>query len=227
MLTLRCVSVLFKGKRLLSSLNLHLSPGELCVLVGGNGVGKSSLASALAADSRYAVGGVVNFRGANVSGAASLAIARLGVFMAFQHPVEIPGVMFVHFIKLAASKLNAELLTTLPSKLSALTTFLNLPVGLLYRPVNVGFSGGEARLFELVQMVALEPKLCVLDETDSGLDRERLQRYADLVLAFGVSSRIVLVITHNANVIRMLEPDSAYYLTSADFVNIRRALFAV
>ncbi|AUG34110.1 FeS assembly ATPase SufC [Candidatus Hodgkinia cicadicola] len=227
MLTLRCVSVLFKGKRLLSSLNLHLSPGELCVVVGRNGAGKSSLANALVADGRYVVGGVVNFRGANVSNAAGLAIARLGVFLAFQHPVEIPGVMFVHFIKLAVSKLNAELLITLPAKLSALTTFLNLPVGLLYRPVNVGFSGGEARMFELIQMVALEPKLCVLDETDSGLDRERVRCYASLVLAFGESSRVVLVITHNVSVVSMLAPDSVYYLTGADFVNIRRALYIV
>ncbi|ATW06117.1 FeS assembly ATPase SufC [Candidatus Hodgkinia cicadicola] len=227
MLALCCVSVLFKGKRLLSSLNLRLSPGELCVLVGRNGVGKSSLANALVADGRYGVDGIVNFRGADVSNAAGLAIARLGVFLAFQHPVEIPGVMFIHFIKLAVGKLNAGLLKTLPSKLSALTTFLSLPVSLLYRPVNVGFSGGEARMFELVQMVALEPKLCVLDETDSGLDRERLQCYASLVLAFGKSSRVVLVVTHNVSVIRMLAPDSVYYLTHAGFVNIRRALYIV
>lgn len=227
MLTLRCVSVAFKGKRLLSSLNLHLSPGELCVLVGRNGVGKSSLVNALVADGRYVVGGAVNFRGTDVSMAAGLAIARLGLFLAFQHPVEIPGVMFVHFIKLAASKLNAELLMTLPSKLSALTAFLSLPVGLLYRAVNVGFSGGEARLFELIQMVALEPKLCVLDETDSGLDRERVRCYASLVLAFGASSRVVLVVTHNVSVIRMLAPDSVYCLTSAGFVSVRRALYIV
>ncbi|AUG33811.1 FeS assembly ATPase SufC [Candidatus Hodgkinia cicadicola] len=227
MLTLRCVSVLFKGKRLLSSLNLHLSPGELCVLVGRNGAGKSSLANALVADGRYVVGGVVNFRGANISKAAGLVIARLGVFLAFQHPVEIPGVMFIHFIKLAVSKLNAELLTTLPAKLSALTTFLNLSVGLLYRPVNVGFSGGEARMFELIQMVALEPKLCVLDEADSGLDRERVQCYASLVLAFAESSRVVLVITHSVSVVSMLAPDSVYYLTDAGFVNIRSALYIV
>ncbi|AUG33922.1 FeS assembly ATPase SufC [Candidatus Hodgkinia cicadicola] len=108
-----------------------------------------------------------------------------------------------------------------------LTTFLNLSVGLLYRPVNVGFSGGEARVFELIQMVALEPKLCVLDETDSGLDRERAQCYASLVLAFAESSRAVLVITHSVSVVSMLAPDSVYYLTDAGFVNIRSALYIV
>ncbi len=227
MLTLRCVNISFRGKRLLSDLSLRLLPGELCVLVGSNGAGKSSLANALTADSRYAIGGVASFRGVNVSTAAGLILAKLGVFLAFQHPAEIPGVLFIHFIKLAVSKLSSRLLAALPLKLSMLTAFLKLSVGLLYRPVNIGFSGGERRMLELVQMVALEPTLCVLDEIDSGLDRGRLQHYLDLVLAFGAGARSVLVITHNASVIKTLAPDSAYCLTADGVVSIRRLLYAI
>ncbi|XXM90063.1 ATP-binding cassette domain-containing protein [Candidatus Hodgkinia cicadicola] len=227
MLVLRSASVSFKHARVLLGLNLRLAPGELCVLVGKNGVGKSSLANALVADDRYVVSGVVDFRGISVLSVNSLSIAKLGMFLAFQHPAEIPGVIFVQFVRLAVSRLNSRLLDVLPLKFSVLAAFLSLPTGLLYRPVNVGFSGGERRMLELLQMIALEPRLCILDETDSGLDRVRLKSYVELVFAFGSGGRSVLVITHNVGVIRALTPDSVYCLTRNGVINIRKALYGL
>ncbi|XXM93242.1 MAG: ATP-binding cassette domain-containing protein [Candidatus Hodgkinia cicadicola] len=227
MLLLRCANITFKAKQVLLNVSLRLLPGELCVLIGKNGIGKSSLVSALIADSRYAIAGIANFKGVSILSCTDLMLARLGVFLAFQHPVEIPGVLFIHFIKLAVSKLGVKLLATLPSKLSVLMSVLKLPAGLLYRPVNIGFSGGERRMLELVQMIALEPKMCILDETDSGLDYARVRVYLDLVLAFSASFRTVLIVTHSASVINALTPDSVYCLTNDSLINIRRTLYAV
>ncbi|XXN13712.1 MAG: ATP-binding cassette domain-containing protein [Candidatus Hodgkinia cicadicola] len=217
---------MFRANEVLSNISLRLIPGELCVLIGKNGVGKSSFANALAADSRYAIRGCASFKGVSLtSGVSSLVLAGLGLFLAFQHPAEIPGVVFIHFVKLAVSKLNYGELAALPLKLSALTLFFGLSTSLLYRPVNVGFSGGERRMLELVQMVALAPKMCILDETDAGLDRVRLRRYVELMLAFGASFRSVLIITHNINVVRELMPDSVYCLNSNGLIDIRRELY--
>ncbi|ATY93532.1 FeS assembly ATPase SufC [Candidatus Hodgkinia cicadicola] len=225
MLSLNGVSVYYKCRRVLTNLVLKLVPGELCVLVGKNGVGKTSFANALIADKRYNVDGSVILEDSNVRLADSLRLAKLGIFLAFQHPAEIPGVVFIHFVKLAVSKLNSRLVPSLPAKLSMLTEFLSLSTGLLHRAVNVGFSGGERRMLELVQMVALEPKVCILDETDSGLDRVRLQSYVDLVLAFGESFRTMLIITHNMSVVKLLKPDSVYCLVCNGIINITKLMY--
>ncbi|XXN19675.1 MAG: ATP-binding cassette domain-containing protein [Candidatus Hodgkinia cicadicola] len=225
MLTLIRVSISYRGVCICADLSLKLAPGELCVLIGKNGVGKSSLASVLVADKRYDVGGDVIVEDINVIPSSSLCLAKLGVFLAFQHPAEIPGVVFIHFVRLAVSKIRGQLLALLPARLLVLMTFLSLSTGLLYRPMNVGFSGGERRMLELIQMVLLEPRICILDETDSGLDRVRLRAYVDLVLAFGESFRTMLIITHSMDVIRMLRPDSVYCLTRGGVKNIMKLLY--
>ncbi|XXM93717.1 ATP-binding cassette domain-containing protein [Candidatus Hodgkinia cicadicola] len=222
---LRRINVAFKTKQILFGLSLSLMPGELSVLVGRNGVGKSSLANALIANRQYVVRGRASFRGVGMGSLTELEAAKLGCFMAFQHPVEIPGVLCVHFVKLAAAKAGRGLVSRLASKLSVLVCLLGVSSGLLYRPVNVGFSGGEKRALELIQMVALEPSMCVLDEVDSGLDRLRLIQFAEVVLAFEASFRSMLVITHSISFISALSPDSVYCLVNGKLVSFRRRLY--
>ncbi|XXM93399.1 ATP-binding cassette domain-containing protein [Candidatus Hodgkinia cicadicola] len=225
MLRLRRIDVAFKTKRILFGLSLSLMPGELSVLVGRNGAGKSSLANALIANRQYVVKGEASFRSVEMASLTELEAARLGCFMAFQHPVEIPGVLCVHFVKLAASRAGRGLVSCLPSKLSVLVALLGLSSKLLYRPVNVGFSGGEKRALELIQMVALEPNMCVLDEIDSGLDRLKLSQFVEVVLAFEASFRSILVISHSISFINALSPDSVYCLVNGRLLSLRRRLY--
>ncbi len=200
-------------------------PGELSVLIGRNGVGKSSFANALIANRQYVVKGKASFRGVEMGSLTELEAAKLGCFMAFQHPVEIPGVLCIHFIKLAVAKAGSGLASHLASKLSVLVGLLGVSSKLLYRPVNVGFSGGEKRALELIQMVVLEPSMCVLDEIDSGLDRLKLSKFAEVVLAFEASFRSILVITHSIGFVNALSPDSVYCLVNGKLVSFRRRLY--
>ncbi|MFP3039713.1 MAG: ATP-binding cassette domain-containing protein [Candidatus Hodgkinia cicadicola] len=217
MLVFRRVNIKLRSKLLLSDLNIRILTGEVSVLAGENGVGKSSLASAIAADTELSVEGEGGCFGVSWEGRSALKTARSGVFLAFQNPIEIPGVPYVHFLKLVVSRcahaVDDAHAVRLKAKLSTVCRLLKLDASLLYRPVNVGFSGGERRLFEMIQMVLMEPKLCVLDEPDSGLDSGRLEALADLILGFSVCGRAVLVITHSLKLLQLLSPDSLYCLT--------------
>lgn len=132
------------------------------------------------------------------------------MFLTFQAPVEIPGVLYAHFLKLVACRAGTA--PSLAYKLKLVLKLVGVSVRALSRPVNVGFSGGERRLLELVQMVVMEPDVCVLDEVDSGLDAHKLAILTKLVLAFGASRRCLLVITHSLDLMLALAPDSVYCL---------------
>ncbi len=224
MLVLKRANVRLKNKLVLVNLSVKILPGEMSVLVGENGIGKSSFANAIAAGGQHSIEGEGKCLDASLSGRSAVGAAKSGVFLAFQNPIEIPGVLYVHFLKLVASKISGGQMF-LKSKLLAVSELFKLDASLLHRPVNVGFSGGERRLFEMMQMVVIEPKLCILDEPDSGLDSNRLTAAAELILGFSVWGRSMLVITHSLKLLALLAPDSVFCLTKSGVLNYGRSAF--
>ncbi|MFP3037709.1 MAG: ATP-binding cassette domain-containing protein [Candidatus Hodgkinia cicadicola] len=184
--------------------------------MGNNGVGKSTLALALIADAKVTVEGSGHCCGLPWSGRTALETARSGVFLSFQNPVEMPGVLYCHFLKLIADRTNTG--ASLVTKLSLVNSLLKVRPSLLKRGVNTSFSGGERKLFELIQMLIMEPRLCILDEPDSGLDFSKIELVSNLVLSFGGTRRSLLVITHSRKLVASLKPDNIYLLTGSTLV---------
>ena len=177
MLTIKNLQVKVKDKQILKGINLEVKAGEVHAIMGPNGSGKSTLAKVLAGREEFEISdGSIEFEDQDISGLSPEERARLGIFLAFQYPVEIPGVSNVNFLKAATNAVRLaqgkqaldaiEFLTTVREKLAE----VDLGEDFLYRSLNTGFSGGEKKRNEILQMSLLEPKLAVLDETDSGLD---------------------------------------------------------
>jgi Fe-S cluster assembly ATP-binding protein len=212
-------------KDILRGINLKVSKGEIHAIMGPNGSGKSTLARALAGHPEIAVtGGSVTYNGTDLLELSPEDRAREGVFMAFQYPVEIPGVNNAYFLKAA---INAQRKHRGLSELDAMefmalvnekAKILHLDPTLLSRPVNEGFSGGEKKRNEIFQMAVLEPKLAVLDETDSGLDIDALKTVAEGVNAMRSPERAVIVITHYQRLLNYIEPDFVHVLQDGRIV---------
>src|ERR1051326_3761658 len=182
MLDIRNLQAGVEGKKILKGIDLQIKPGEVHAVMGPNGSGKSTLAQVLVGRKEYEVtGGEVNYNGKDLLDLDPEERAREGVFLAFQYPVEIPGVNSTYFLKAALNELRkhrgeeeldaVDFLTLVKEKMK----ILHLDPSLLNRPVNEGFSGGEKKRNEIFQMAVLEPKLAILDETDSGLDIDALR----------------------------------------------------
>lgn len=208
-----------EGKEILRGLDLEVRPGEVHAIMGPNGSGKSTLANVLAGREEYEVtGGSVDYRGHDLLEMAPEERAREGLFLAFQYPVEIPGVNNSYFLKAALnairthrgeSELDAmEFLKLVRSKLSS----VGMDESFLKRPVNEGFSGGEKKRNEILQMAVLEPKLAVLDETDSGLDIDALKTVADGVNRLRTPERSFVVVTHYQRLLNYIVPDFVHVL---------------
>ena len=207
------------GKAILKGLDLSIGPGEVHAIMGPNGSGKSTLAYVLTGREGYQVTeGQVLYQGRDLLAMAPEERAGEGVFLAFQYPVEIPGVPNTTFLKEA---LNAQRKHRGETPLDAMEfvklirrTIKDLGISdeLLKRPVNVGFSGGEKKRNEILQMAILEPKLAVLDETDSGLDIDALKTVADGVNALRAPERSTLVITHYQRLLNYIVPDRVHVL---------------
>jgi Fe-S cluster assembly ATP-binding protein len=206
-------------KDILRGINLSVKKGEIHAIMGPNGSGKSTLARALAGHPEIEVtGGTVTYNGKDLIELAPEDRAREGVFMAFQYPVEIPGVNNAYFLKAAINaqrkhrglpELDAmEFMALVKEK----AKILHLDPTLLSRPVNEGFSGGEKKRNEIFQMAVLEPKLAVLDETDSGLDIDALRTVAEGVNAMRSPERAIIVITHYQRLLNYIEPDFVHVL---------------
>jgi Fe-S cluster assembly ATP-binding protein len=207
------------GREILKGIDLALDAGEVHAIMGPNGSGKSTLSYVLAGREGYEVTrGRVRYRGADLLALAPDARARAGLFLAFQYPVEIPGVSGTTFLKTA---LNAVRKERGEGELDAMQ-FLKfvrakakrLEIGdeMLKRALNVGFSGGEKKRNEVLQMAVLEPTLAVLDETDSGLDIDALKIVADGVNALRATDRAMLVITHYQRLLEYIVPDRVHVL---------------
>jgi Fe-S cluster assembly ATP-binding protein len=204
---------------ILKGLSLTVPKGEVHAIMGPNGSGKSTLAHVLAGREGYQVtDGDILWNGESIIGMEPDERAAKGVFLAFQYPMEIPGVAGLTFLRTAANALRkkrgqAELSTPDFMKLvKDKAAKLNIDTEMLKRPVNVGFSGGEKKRSEILQMALLEPTLCVLDETDSGLDIDALKIVADGVNALRSKDRAMLVITHYQRLLNHIVPDKVHVL---------------
>jgi Fe-S cluster assembly ATP-binding protein len=209
-----------EDKAILKGLTLTVPKGEVHAIMGPNGSGKSTLAYVLAGRDGYEVtDGDILWNGESIIGMEPDERAAKGVFLAFQYPMEIPGVAGLTFLRTATNAVRKrrelpELST--PDFLKVVkekAAKLNIDIQMLKRPVNVGFSGGEKKRSEILQMAMLEPTLCVLDETDSGLDIDALKIVSDGVNALRSPDRAMLVITHYQRLLNHIVPDKVHVLT--------------
>ncbi len=207
------------GKEILKGVTLRVNAGEVHAIMGPNGSGKSTLASVLAGRETYQVtGGEVRYNGVNLLDLAPEERAREGLFMAFQYPVEIPGVNNSYFLKAALNAIRkqrgqeeldaVDFLALMREKMK----IVDIDASFLNRPVNEGFSGGEKKRNEIFQMAVLEPRLAILDETDSGLDIDALRIVADGVNKLRTSENAVVVVTHYQRLLNHIIPDFVHVL---------------
>jgi Fe-S cluster assembly ATP-binding protein len=225
MLEIQNLHARVEEKEILRGLNLTVRPGEVHAIMGPNGSGKSTLANVLAGREDYEVtDGSISLEGEDLLEMEPEDRAHAGVFLAFQYPVEIPGVSNVYFLR---SALNAIRKARGEEELDSLSfmkyirekiKLLGLKDELLNRSVNEGFSGGEKKRNEIFQMAVLEPKLCVLDETDSGLDIDALQTVANGVNALRSPDRAFIVVTHYQRLLNYIVPDYVHVMVEGRLV---------
>lgn len=213
------------GTQILKGVNLQINPGEVHVIMGPNGAGKSTLSSVIAGKEDYEVtAGEIVFEGENIVEDAPEERAHKGIFLSFQYPVEIPGVTVTNFIKAALNETRkANGLEDMPAKemlalIREKSEKLGIKKDFLSRSLNEGFSGGEKKRNEIFQMMMLNPKLAILDETDSGLDIDALRVVADGVNAFRNTDNAVLIITHYQRLLNYIEPDFVHVLANGQII---------
>ena len=219
MLKIENLHVTVAGKKILNGLTLNVGRGEVHAIMGPNGSGKSTLANVLAGRPGYEVtSGTVTYEGADLLALAPEVRARAGVFLGFQYPVEIPGVNNVYLLKAALNAARKErglpdvdafdFLTLVRDKMK----LMHIEDSFLSRAVNEGFSGGEKKRNEILQMLVLEPKLAILDETDSGLDIDALKVVADGVNSLRSPERSCVLVTHYQRLLEYVVPDFVHVL---------------
>ncbi len=225
MLTIHNLHARVEDKEILRGINLEVKPGEVHAIMGPNGSGKSTLASILAGKPGYEVTeGSITFNGEDLLEMDPETRAAEGVFLAFQYPVEIPGVSNTYFLRTALNqsrKHRGEPELTMPEftrHIRSKVEMMGLDSSLLSRAVNEGFSGGEKKRNEIFQMAVLEPKLCVLDETDSGLDIDALKVVSAGVNALRNPDRAVIVVTHYQRLLNYIVPDFVHVLMEGRIV---------
>jgi Fe-S cluster assembly ATP-binding protein len=225
MLEIRNLHVTVDGKQILNGLNLTVNKGEVHAIMGPNGSGKSTLAYVMAGKAGYeATGGEILLDGENVLEMQPDERAAKGLFLAFQYPMEIPGVATMTFLRTALNaqrkqRGEAELSTPeFMKKVREAAGQLDINTDMLRRGVNVGFSGGEKKRNEILQMALLQPRLCVLDETDSGLDIDALKVVSDGVNRLRSPERAMVVITHYQRLLDHIVPDVVHVLSRGRIV---------
>ena len=225
MLEIKNLQVTVDGREILKGLDLTVNKGEVHAIMGPNGSGKSTLAHVLAGKEQYEVtGGTVTFDGVDLLALEPDERAARGIFLAFQYPLEIPGVSTMNFLRTALNaqrKKRGEAELTAPDLIKRVreaSAKLGVDQEMLRRPVNVGFSGGEKKRNEILQMALLEPKLGVLDETDSGLDIDALKVVADGVNRLRSPERAMIVITHYQRLLDHIVPDIVHVLSKGRIV---------
>ncbi len=213
------------GKQILRGVDLSVKAGEVHAIMGPNGSGKSTLSQVLAGRDSYTVdGGTVTYQGEDLLQMPIEDRARSGIFLAFQYPVEIPGVSNAYFLKAAVNGVRRH--RGLPeldamdflAKVKAEMKAVEMKEEFLYRSVNEGFSGGEKKRNEVLQMALLEPKLAILDETDSGLDIDALRIVADGINRLRSPERAMIVITHYQRLLEYIVPDFVHVLAEGRIV---------
>jgi len=225
MLEIKNLTVQIEDKRILNGLNLTVKRGEVAAIMGPNGSGKSTLSYVIAGKEDYEVlDGEVLLDGANILDMEPSERAAKGLFLAFQYPLEIPGVATMTFLKAALNaqrRARGESELTTPDfikRVNAAAAQLEIPRDMLKRALNVGFSGGEKKRMEILQMALLQPSFCILDETDSGLDIDALRIVADGVNALRSPDRAFLVITHYQRLLNHIVPDTVHVMSNGRVV---------
>lgn len=213
------------GAEILKGINLEIKPGEVHAIMGPNGAGKSTLSSVIAGREDYEVtDGEILFEGEDIIEDAPEERAQKGIFMSFQYPVEIPGVSVTNFIKTAINETRkANGLEEMPAKemlkqIREKSELLGIKKDFLSRSLNEGFSGGEKKRNEIFQMLMLNPKLAILDETDSGLDIDALRIVSEGVNAFKNEGNAVLLITHYQRLLNYIQPDFVHVLADGKII---------
>jgi len=224
MLQLQNLKASVNDKSILNGLNLVIKPGEVHAIMGPNGSGKSTLANILSGKSGYDVSGSLKYEGKNLQEIPIEERAQKGIFLAFQYPLEIPGVNTTNFLKTSLNSIRKakgekeldtlNLLELIKEKASE----LNIDEKFLSRQLNVGFSGGEKKKNEILQMKLLEPKLAILDETDSGLDIDALRIVADGVNSHKNKKNAFLIITHYQRLLDYIKPDFIHVLSKGKII---------
>jgi len=224
MLNIKNLDATIDNKHILKGLNLNIKPGEVHAIMGPNGSGKSTLANVLSGKNGYEIKGKIQFNGENLNELSTEERAQKGIFLAFQYPLEIPGVSTNIFLK---TSLNAVRKAKGEKELDTLTFLklikekaleLGIDEKFLSRQLNVGFSGGEKKKNEILQMKLLEPKLSILDETDSGLDIDALRIVADGVNSYKNKDNAFLIITHYQRLLDYIKPDFIHVLSNGKIV---------
>ncbi len=225
MIQIKDLHVAVEGQKILKGINLDVRPGELHAVMGPNGSGKSTFANAISGNEKYEVtAGEILFRKKDLTELSPEDRACEGIFQSFQYPVVIPGVNNMYFLKTALNSIRKyrgldeldamDFMELIRQKLKV----VKLDERFIQRPVNEGFSGGEKKRNEILQMITLEPSLCVLDETDSGLDIDALKTVAEGVRNYRNAERSFIVITHYQRLLNYLEPDFVHVLMDGRIV---------
>lgn len=225
MLSINNLQAVIGEKEILKGISLNINPGEVHAIMGPNGSGKSTLSAVLAGRDTYEVtGGMVSFEGKDLLEMSPEDRAREGIFLAFQYPVEIPGVSTTNFLKTAVNEVRkyrgedpldaVQFLKLMKEKMN----LVKIDQSLLSRSLNEGFSGGEKKRNEIFQMAMLEPRLAILDETDSGLDIDALRLVADGVNQLRSKDNSFVVITHYQRLLEYIVPDYVHVLYNGRFV---------
>ena len=208
-------------KEILKGINLQINKGEVHVIMGPNGSGKSTTANAILNNPEYSkIKGEIIFEGENINKLPTDEIARKGIFMSFQSPEEIPGVSVTNFLKYAKNKITEKPVKIFKfrEELKKYMEQLNMNPENMDRSLNVGFSGGEKKKNEILQMLILDPKLAILDETDSGLDVDAIKTVSKGIEMFKNDKNAVLIITHNTRILHSLDVDYVHVLINGKIV---------
>ncbi len=209
------------GSAILKGLDLNIKKGEIHVIMGPNGSGKSTLANTIFANPRYEItDGEIIFEGENINDLDTTKRAKLGMFLSFQSPVELPGVSVANFLKTAKNNMTGEKINlyNFAKETNELMKKLHIPSDALDRDLNVGFSGGEKKKMEMLQLLTLNPKLAILDETDSGLDVDAIKIVRDGIKMYKNSDNAVLIITHSTKILEDLDVDYVHVLVNGKIV---------
>jgi Fe-S cluster assembly ATP-binding protein len=229
MLKIKNLKATINEKSILKGLDLNIKPGEVHAIMGPNGSGKSTLANVLSGKNGYEIEGEISFNGMDLNDLKIEERAQKGIFLAFQYPLEIPGVNTSNFLR---TSLNSVRKAKGEKELDTLTFLklikekakeLNIDEKFLSRQLNVGFSGGEKKKNEILQMKLLEPKLSILDETDSGLDIDALRIVADGVNSYKNKENAFLIITHYQRLLDYIKPDFIHVLSAGKIIKTGNA----
>ena len=219
-LEIKNLNVNIEGKEIIKNLNLNLEKGKVYALMGPNGSGKSTLSQVLAGNPKYKFSGEISLDGEDISNLKPHERAKKGLFLSFQYPVEVPGVTISNFLKTALNSLRGKKISPIEfwNTLEKHSKKLNIDKSFLSRFLNEGFSGGEKKKAEILQMLILNPKLAILDETDSGLDIDSLKIVSEGINNFADKDKTILIITHYQKILDYVKPDKILIMKNGRIV---------